>query len=118
MLLMSAQEVIDNFWGRERDFYLRYVKSGVNYHKYLSMEMMNGTRYLIHKPGRTNHATKPALIEVFTNTEYLFSFFFLPSLEIGNIYSRDNEYLQPTLDKWKDMVNGELTQTDSILLGF
>ena len=116
MLKMSAQEVLDNFWGHERDYYLKFMKSGLNYHKYLSMEMMNGTRYEIYKPRRTNHSTKPAKVEVFTKDEYFFNFTFLPTMEIGEIYSTGNVYLQNTLTKWKNMVNRELKQEEGILL--
>lgn len=117
ILLMSAQEVLDNFSGREREFYLKYVKSGINYHKYLVLEMMNGTTYEIHKPRRTNVATKPAIVNVLLNGEQYYSFVFSPKMEIEKIYS-SNEYMTDTLERWRKLVNGELTQTDTILLRF
>lgn len=116
VLKMSAQEVLDNFWGHERDYYLKFMKSGLNYHKYLSMEMMNGTRYEIYKPRVTNHATKPATVEVFTKDVYFFTFIFSGDKRIINIYSTGNEYLQPTLDRWMKQVNKELKQEEAILL--
>ena len=63
-------------------------------------------------------ATKPAIVNVLVNGEHYYSFVFSPKMEIENIYSIGNEYFQPTLEKWKNMVNGELSETDGIMLGF
>lgn len=117
LLRFSAQEIIDTYRGREREYYFRYVKSGINYHKYLVLEMMNGMTFEIHKPRRTNTATKPAVINVSVNGEQYYSFVFSPKMEIENIYS-ENPYMTNTLEKWRKQVNGELSQTDTIMLGF
>lgn len=115
LLRFSAQEIIDTYSGREREYYFRYVKSGINYHKYLVLEMMNGMTFEIHKPRRTNTATKPAIINVSFNGEHYYSFVFSPKMEIEKIYT-ENEYFQPTLERWKKMINEELNRAGSILL--
>lgn len=117
LLRFSAQEIIDTYRGREREYYFRYVKSGINYHKYMTLEFMNGVTYEIHKPRRTNVATKPAIVNVLLNGEHYYSFVFSPKMEIEKIYT-ENEYLQPTLERWRKLTNDELSETDTILLGF
>lgn len=115
LLRFSAQEILDTYTGREREYYFRYVKSAINYHKYMTLEFMNGVTYEIHKPRRTNVATKPAVINVSVNGEQYYSFVFSPKMEIEKIYS-SNEYMTDTLERWRKLVNSELSMTEAIIL--
>ena len=115
LLRFSAQEILDNYTRSPRDYYLKYVKSGLNYHKYLRLEMMNGVVYEIYKPRRTNTATKPAEVKVSFNGEHFYSFIFSPKMEITKMIC-ENEYMMDTLERWRKAVNGELQEVDSVLL--
>lgn len=105
-LEVSSQEVIDRYTENRREWYLKYIKEGINYHTHLDMEMMNGKKFEIYKPRRTNRATKPSVVIVYYRGEYEYSF----TYEDGIIHM-DKEY-----SRWEKMVNGELTMTDTIMI--
>lgn len=73
-LELSAQEVLNDFYNRKRDYYLRYIKEGLNYHTYMTLEYMNGKQYTIIRPIRTNFKIKPTEIKVSYRGEWQFSF--------------------------------------------
>ena len=116
---VSAQDVLDTYSSHFREYILQYAGHRSELQttdRSLMLRFMNGKEYHIPYPKRTNKRSFPSQIDVSFRGEYQFSFMFFKG-EITKMIC-DNEYLQPTLEKWKDMVNGELTQTDSILLGF
>ena len=73
-LELSAKEVLENFDNRKREFYLKYVKEGLNYYTHLTLEFMNGKKYEIQRPKRNNFHIKPSEIKVSFRGKWQFSF--------------------------------------------
>jgi hypothetical protein len=115
----SAQDIFDIYSSHFREYLLQYAGHCSELQttdRSLMLRFMNGKEYHILYPKRTNKRSFPSKVEVSFRGEYQFSFLFFKG-EITEMIC-ENEYMMPTLERWKNMVNGELTQTDSILLGF
>lgn len=90
----SAEETMESFPYRERDYYLKYIKEGWNRVKYLELTFMNGKRFIIHKPRHTSQNLYPGQVDVYSmNGDFSFSFHILTKMEIDT---------KPTGDMWED----------------
>ena len=113
----SAQDVLDTYTSHFREYLLQYAghDSVLQTDKSLMLRFVNGKEYHIHYPKRTNKRSFPSQIDVSFRGEYQFSFVYFKG-EITKMIC-ENEYLQPTLEKWKKLTNDELTETSGIILG-
>lgn len=78
-LEIEAGKVLDEFDVNRRDLYLRFIKDGKVYPKYLTAEFMNGKLFMIHRP--TRGKPDDTLVDVSYNGRPEYSFIF--SLEKG-----------------------------------
>lgn len=115
---ISAQDVLDTYTSHFRDYLLQYAgqDSVLQTDRSLMLRFMNGKEFHIHYPKRTNKRSFPSQVDVSFRGEHQFSFIYFKG-EITKMIC-DNPYMEKTLEKWRKQVNGELTQTDTILLGF
>lgn len=115
---ISAQDVLDTYTSHFRDYLLQYAgqDSVLQTDRSLMLRFMNGKEFHIHYPKRTNKRSFPSQVDVSFRGEHQFSFIYFKG-EITKMIC-DNPYMEKTLEKWRKQVNGELTQTDTIMLGF
>ena len=114
-LEVSSQDVLDNYYNDFRGYLLKYtghclLQSDTS----LTLEFINGKSFHILRPKRTNKETFPSMVDVSFRGEEQYSFEYHKG-QITRMVT-DNEYLQPVLDKWMKITNGELRQEKAILL--
>lgn len=114
---VSAQDVLDTYSSHFREYILQYAghRSELQTDRSLMLRFMNGKEYHILYPKRTNKRSFPSQIDVSFRGEYQFSFVYHKGQIVKMI--SDNEYLTPTLERWKKLINGELSETSGIVLG-
>lgn len=117
--MVSSQEILDTYSTHFREYILRFAgeKSTLDTtDKSLLLRFINGKEFKIHYPKRSNTREYPVMIDVSFRGEFQYSFEYHKG-QITRMVT-DNEYLQPTLDRWKKLTNGELQKKNGIILGF
>ena len=117
--IMSSQEILDTYSTHFREYLLKYAGKESTLDttdRSLLLKFINGKMFRIHYPKRSNTREYPVMIDVSFRGEEQYSFEYHKG-QITRMVT-DNEYLQPTLEKWRKQVNGELLETDGIMLGF
>ncbi len=92
----SASEVLENFDSGRRKYYLKYVKSGLNYNTHLTLEFMNGKFFTISRPTKHRGKIDDATIEVSYRGQFQYSFTFV---------AKDHALIlnkEPSGDMWAD----------------
>lgn len=85
-LEIEAGKVLDEFDTNRRDLYLRFIREGKVYPKYLTAEFMNGKLFEIHRPTRGKPDDTP--VKVFYKGEWQYSFILRPdSIEVSDVNS-------------------------------